>query len=211
MRRVRAVVHRATGTDKQYAHAAFDALDALDWQLAFDLDPSLGETFVTDGENWDEVRRDLEASLTDDQLAAENTCHVAVIDEPFDVLGAGIAWRIVGGGNCGLCGVNGAIRGYVNFIPWCSGDGGDAFRATTIQEFAHTMDTPHEAGAVYEWESGDPASPMITWYTEENCGFNTPVTSACDGESNQTQEAYVTDATDCAVAAIEEHHRYWFG
>lgn len=113
----------------------------------------------------------------------DNTCHVVLIDNTR-LHSAGHAWVDVNGGAynvyAGQCGVNAAFKVWVNNNILCNGDGATAFENTVIHEVGHTLGAGHSDGGVYIW-GDDKVTPMLTWYSPNNCGSNDPVSNPCYG------------------------------
>lgn len=205
---VEVLIHNQDTADDSFADTAANAIDSyLAPEVNFSLDAWVySYYFTTDGGSWSEVQNDFNSYLQGNGLDDDtDTINVCIIDEPFDVFGAGIKWTKMNYADpySGTCGVNGACKFYTN--SYCAGTGKYAYMNTVIHEVGHTLQSYHEDGSIYTDRSSSPVSPMQTWYSANNCASNDPVASNCFGNADSLRYEYARDPTGCATNAME----YW--
>lgn len=216
-------------TDSSFLDTADNAIATLNSQVDFDVYGYVEDNgFYSDAGTWNGKKDDFVPYVEDKLGGAPHDidCHLMIVDDTD--LGAGKAWGHTnyGGsqfsdGKASMAGANAAVKAYVNST--CEGDGKTAFKNTVIQEACHTImkekfydsDYPesgneHSIGAVYSYYSDNPVSPMETWYTRNNCGFNDSVNVECGDNTPEYRHAYSTNMSYCAVDAAEDYYNKVF-
>lgn len=141
----------------------------------------------------------VEDELHDDGLLDDSVIHVVLYS--YNGGGAGFAQFNAGGpkNDGGFWGIK-SFRNYesqdgyygiasVNIQTQSYPYGTEWYENTVIHEVGHLFDLEHSHGAIRKNSSGDNfASPMVTWYVEQNCllpGINDePDDDLCTDESN---------------------------
>jgi hypothetical protein len=216
--------------DNSTHNAAVDVLNStLDNQLNFDVDAYLqNDDFSYDwtDDSWSEVKDDYVPYINNKWGSSgppDNSCQLVIIDSQDDI-GAGIAWGQTAikpnpfdNSYASGAGVNSALNSWIEGNPDCDGDGSTAYRNTVMQEVLHTMldenvndssypesGNEHSLGGIYDG-SNDYVSPMMTWYSTDNCSGNTAVNDNCYSNPGIDPEGFSTNLTSCTVNAVEEY------
>lgn len=176
-------------------------------QTDFGISVSTEGSFNVDTDSWGDVYDSFHGEVQYDEYLEDDSVLIVIVNTTN--LGAGQFWKYIGvNGTAGMCGVNAALVAAVNSPGcWNISDGDAALEATTIHEVAHTFGAWHDQGVVYN-TTGDPVSPMMLWYADNNCwGTNTPVTSSCGSNDNRYSiSTTITDSSsDCTEQVVEDH------
>lgn len=177
--------------------------------------------------DWNDIKEDFVPYVEDKWNGAppDYSCQMVLVSSEGTGVGAGKAWGHTNrwdgpwSSDASGAGVNAAVQQYIDGNFDCDGDSWTAYQNTVIQEALHTVieadyypdgSNEHSLGSIYYRNGGNKATPMITWFTKDNCAGNDQVTDNCNATADRDPDGFTTDISSCTEAKTENYFNTYF-